>query len=146
MTQTLWGEQIENTQKTKPKKSQSKPQPVSAPKEIQVYDLDIPTDYDNPMPEQEEDILPRQRQALSVPDKLIEQAQSLGLELSVKDGDLLCTGGNIPTELAQALQDNKEWIIIILSLPTPAKPGEELEQLRREIGEIVQERQEKRAA
>jgi len=145
MTTTLWG-QIEDTPKPKPRPKKS--QAIIHKKSHDLYAL-VDDDYDDDNiydQRTEQEDRPRQRQALSVPDKLIEQAQGLGLTLSVNNGDLLCTGDDVPAELAQTLQDNKEWVIIILSLPTPAKPGEELEQLRREIGEMARKQQEKRAA
>ena len=146
MIETLWNYQVEDIPKPKPRPKKS--QAIIHKKSHDEYVL-VDDDYDNDntfdqMSEQED--RPRQRQALSVPDKLIEQVQGLDLTLSVNNGDLLCTDGDLPAELAQALQENKEWVIIILSLPTPARPGEELEQLRREIGEMVRDRQEKRAA
>jgi hypothetical protein len=51
MTTTLWG-QVEDKPKASPKKLQSKKQVIH--KVTQVYDFDLPTDYDNPRTEQED--------------------------------------------------------------------------------------------
>src|SRR5260221_5542816 len=144
MTTTLWGQQVEDKPKPKPrpKKSQAIIHKKSHDEYVLVDDFDL-SDNDVPTSEQE-NMSPRQRQALSVPDKLIEQAQGLGLTLSAVNGDLFCTGGDIPSEIAQALPENKEWVIIIISLPTTARPGKELEKLRRANCEMVPNRQEKR--
>ena len=79
----------------------------------------------------------------------MKAAQALGIELST-DGERLhvkAPAGVMTLELQRALKAHKAFIITLLALPEPAKPGAELEQLRREIGEMARDRasQEKRA-
>jgi len=76
-------------------------------------------------------------------------AQTLGIELTT-DGEQLhvkAPVGVMTLELKRALRTHKAFIMVLLALPEPAKPGAELEQLRREIGVMARDRasQEKRA-
>jgi TubC N-terminal docking domain len=71
--------------------------------------------------------------------QIIEQARALGIELSVSGDNLhyKAQPGTLTLELKRGLKEYKAAIILILSLPAPARPGEELATLRREIGDMA---------
>jgi hypothetical protein len=71
----------------------------------------------------------------------LKAAQALGIELTANDEQLhiKAPAGVMTLQLQRALKEHKADILHILSLPEPAQPGEELEQLRRKIGEMVRE-------
>jgi len=72
----------------------------------------------------------------------LKAAQALGIEVTA-NGDHLhvkAPVGVMTLELQWALKAHKVMILYILALPEPAKPGAEVEQLRRKIGEMVRER------
>ncbi len=69
------------------------------------------------------------------------ECQDLGILLNVEDEQLCIKApkGSLTLELKYALKEHKADILYILSLPEPAKPGSEVEALRREIGEMLRE-------
>ncbi len=69
------------------------------------------------------------------------KAQSLGIAITAENGHLQLEApvGKMTLELMRSLKEHKEDILFLLSLPEPAKPGEEVEQLRCKIGEMVRE-------
>jgi hypothetical protein len=71
----------------------------------------------------------------------LKVAQAFGIEVT-PNGDKLhikAPAGVMTLELKRALKEHKEDILFLLSLPEPAKPGEEVEQLRRKIGKMVRD-------
>ena len=72
----------------------------------------------------------------------IKAAQALGIELTANGEQLhfKAPAGVMTLELKRALRTHKADILYLLALPEPAQPGEEVEQLRREIGEMVRDR------
>lgn len=71
----------------------------------------------------------------------LQAAQAMNITVSA-DGDQLrieAPVGKMTLELQRALKAHKADILYLLSLPEAAKPGEEVEQLRRKIGEMVRE-------
>lgn len=71
----------------------------------------------------------------------LKAAQALGIEVTANGEQLhiKAPAGVMTLELKRALKVHKAMILYILGLPEPAKPGAEVEQLRREIGEMVRE-------
>lgn len=70
----------------------------------------------------------------------LQAAQSLGIELTVNGDQVHVKApiGVMTLELKRALKAFKVDILLMLMLPEPAQPGVELEELRREIGEMIQ--------
>jgi TubC N-terminal docking domain len=77
----------------------------------------------------------------------LREAQDLGIDIAANDGNLhvKAPAGVMTLELKRALKQHKADILYILALPEPAKPGAELEQLRREIGRMLREQREQEA-
>ncbi len=69
----------------------------------------------------------------------LDEALSLGVTLEASGDDLHIKApiGVMTLELKRALKEHKDIIIYVITLPPPARPGSELEQLRREIGEMA---------
>ena len=69
------------------------------------------------------------------------ECHDLGIRLTAEDGQLGIEApkGSLTLELKYALKAHKADILYLLSLPEPAAPGAEVEQLRRKIGEMVRE-------
>jgi hypothetical protein len=70
---------------------------------------------------------------------VILEAKDLGITLTANGDhlDIEAPRGAMTLELMRSLKEHKAMILYILALPEPAKPGAEVEQLRREIGEMV---------
>jgi hypothetical protein len=71
--------------------------------------------------------------------ELLAHLQHLGVELTLDDGrlNIHAPKGVLTLDLKRALKEQKSAIINLLMLPEPAQPGTEVEQLRREIGEMA---------
>ena len=70
---------------------------------------------------------------------LLDELQALGVVLTVA-GDKLsykAPKDAMTPALRAALKEHKATVIDLLTLPTPACPGPELEALRKEIGELA---------
>ncbi len=67
--------------------------------------------------------------------------QALGIAITAHGEQLRIEApiGTMTFELKRALKEHKEDILYLLSLPEPAQPGAEVEELRRKIGEMVRE-------
>lgn len=68
---------------------------------------------------------------------LLNDLQSLGVVLTVTGNKLSYKApkDTFTPELKAALKEHKAEMMLLLALPTPASPGEELEQLRHAIAE-----------
>jgi hypothetical protein len=69
----------------------------------------------------------------------LKAAQALGIEITANGEQLhvKAPAGVMTLELQRALKTHKADILYLLALPEPAQHGAEVEQLRREIGEMV---------
>ena len=75
--------------------------------------------------------------------ELLTHLQQLGVKLTLNDGRLKVHApkGVLTLDLQRDLKEHKSDILYLLALPEPAKPGAEVEELRRKIGEMVREAQ-----
>lgn len=66
-------------------------------------------------------------------------AQALGIAITAHGEQLRIEApvGKMTLELKRALKAHKADILYLIALPEPAKPGEEVEQLRHKIGVMV---------
>lgn len=72
--------------------------------------------------------------------QFLSEIQALGIRLATtSDGDLKINApkGVLTLDLQRLLKEHKADILYLLSLPEPTAPGEETEQNRRKIGEMV---------
>ncbi len=69
----------------------------------------------------------------------LDEALSLGVTLEASGDDLHIKAplGVMTLDLKRALKEHKDIIIYVVTLPPPARPGRELEQLRHDIGEMA---------
>ena len=69
----------------------------------------------------------------------LDEALSLGVTLEASGDDLHIKAplGVMTLDLKRALKEHKDIIIYVITLPPPARPGRELEQLRHDIGEMA---------
>ena len=69
----------------------------------------------------------------------LDEALSLGVTLEAEGDDLHIKAplGVMTLDLKRALKEHKDIIIYVITLPPPARAGHELEQLRRQIGEMA---------
>lgn len=67
------------------------------------------------------------------------EAKELGITVTANGDhlDIEAPAGAMTLELMRSFKEHKADILYLLSLPEPAQPGEEVEQLRRKIDEML---------